>query len=101
MSVTGDFRAVPVHAHVNLLGWVSLAIIGMLYRMYPDLARTRLAKVHFWLHNISLPVAMIALFFFRRGESELKPLVGGCMIVLIIGFVCFTANLFRRLPRAA
>lgn len=99
MAATGDFRAVAVHAHVNLLGWVTLAIIGILYRIFPDLSRTPLAKAQFWLHNIGLPIAMVALFFFRRGHEELKPVLGAGMLAMIAGFICLTINLVKRLPR--
>jgi cbb3-type cytochrome oxidase subunit 1 len=42
---------VPVHAHVLLLGWASLALAGVVYHLYPAAAGTRLARWHFWLHN--------------------------------------------------
>jgi hypothetical protein len=38
MGVAHDFHLVPVHAHLNLLGWTSLALMGLSYRAYPELA---------------------------------------------------------------
>ena len=35
MGVVHDFRLGPVHAHLNLLGWASLALFGLTYRAYP------------------------------------------------------------------
>ena len=32
MGIRGDFTLVPVHAHINLLGWVSLALYGLYHR---------------------------------------------------------------------
>ena len=43
MGITHDFRFMPVHAHLNLLGWASQALFGLVYRAYPSLARARLA----------------------------------------------------------
>jgi len=32
MGITHDFHLAPVHAHLNLLGWASLALMGLTYR---------------------------------------------------------------------
>jgi len=47
MGAREDFQLVPVHAHLNLAGWASLALFGLTYRAYPDLAATNLARYHF------------------------------------------------------
>jgi cbb3-type cytochrome oxidase subunit 1 len=49
MGVNEDFQLVAVHTHVNLVGWVSLALFAVVYRLYPALAVSRLARIHFWL----------------------------------------------------
>lgn len=43
MGMTHDFQLAPVHAHVNLLGWTSLALMGLTYRAWPELCRARTA----------------------------------------------------------
>lgn len=59
MGMQHDFSMAPVHAHLNLLGWASLALFGLSYRAYPALARSPLAAVHFAL---STPSAMLFPF---------------------------------------
>lgn len=56
MGVNKDFTLAPVHAHLNLLGWASLALFGLTYSAYPEIGRTRLAAVHFAL---AAPSAML------------------------------------------
>jgi hypothetical protein len=56
MGIRQDFLLAPAHAHFNLAGWASLALFGLVYRAYPELAERKLAKVHFWL---SAPAAAI------------------------------------------
>lgn len=46
MGVTHDYSLTPVHAHINLLGWVSLALFGLAYRSYPELGRSWTATLH-------------------------------------------------------
>lgn len=38
MGVSGNHTQFPTHAHINLLGWVSLALIGLIYRQFPHIA---------------------------------------------------------------
>ncbi|MGH6951845.1 MAG: hypothetical protein ACREH4_13310 [Vitreimonas sp.] len=59
MGVAHDFTFAPVHAHLNLLGWVTLAAYGLMHRAYPGLAASRLARAQCAL-AIASSVAMPA-----------------------------------------
>ena len=97
MGIIHDFRFTSLHAHVNLLGWVSTALFGVIYSIYPFAANTRLAKTHFWLHNIGLPIMMIGLL----GEILEVPAALPVMIVgslaVVIGTILFAINTFKTL----
>jgi hypothetical protein len=43
MGIAHDFTFAPVHAHLNLLGWTSLALMGLTFRAYPELGQNRVA----------------------------------------------------------
>ncbi len=49
MGVKHDFSLAPVHAHINLVGWASLSLFGIVYKLYPQMAKSRLAALHFIL----------------------------------------------------
>jgi cbb3-type cytochrome oxidase subunit 1 len=54
------------HGHINLLGWVEMAIFASLYFVVPTVSRRqiyslRLVKVHFWMHNFGL-IGMVTFF---------------------------------------
>lgn len=100
MGMTGRFTLMPVHAHVNLLGWASLALVGVVYQLYPDAGRTRLAKVHFWLHNLGLPPLMIALALMLSGNAALEPVVGILSLVVGCGIFMFVINVWLTLKSA-
>jgi uncharacterized protein YhhL (DUF1145 family) len=38
MAVSGDHSTMPAHAHLILLGWVSLFLFGIFYHLHPRLA---------------------------------------------------------------
>ncbi len=89
MSATHVFKLATVHVHVNLLGWMSLAIIGLIYVRFPKLEKTVAAKVHFWLHNIGLPIMMIGIACAILGVSPIFfPIAtaGGALTVLGVFF---------------
>jgi hypothetical protein len=46
MAASGDHSAMPAHAHLNLLGWVSLFLFGIFYHLHPAVDRSRAAIVH-------------------------------------------------------
>jgi cbb3-type cytochrome oxidase subunit 1 len=97
MGISQDFSLIPVHAHVLLLGWLTLAMAGVLYRAYPAAAGTRLAAAHFWLHNLGLPVFMAALALMVTGKAALEPVIAAGASAVLLGLVCLAINLWRRL----
>jgi cbb3-type cytochrome oxidase subunit 1 len=57
---------VRAHTHINLLGWVEMAIFAAVYYVVPRLINRpiyslKLVKVHFWIHNFGL-IGMVAFF---------------------------------------
>lgn len=54
MGIAHDFQFAPVHAHINLLGWTSLALMGLTFRAWPELVASRLwASLQFGLSAAS------------------------------------------------
>ena len=92
MGATHDFTLRPVHAHVNLLGWVSMALFGGIYLLLPQLANTRLARIHFWLYNAAVPVACVALIFVVTGHDAFGPVAGISSAFIGIAVLAFAAN---------
>ena len=56
MAIRHDFTLAPVHAHINLVGWASLSLFGIVYKLYPEMAKSRLAAAHFML---AAPAALL------------------------------------------
>ncbi|KPK04427.1 MAG: cytochrome c oxidase [Betaproteobacteria bacterium SG8_39] len=99
MAGSHDFTFRPVHAHLNLLGWASMALFGLWYRSAPAAGETRLAKAHFWMHNIALPIQMITLAMFYSGNTAVEPVLALASVVIGVGFVCFAINLWKHTGR--
>ncbi len=100
MGITENFTLAPVHAHLVLLGWASLALAGIIYHLYPAAGTTKLAQVHFWTHNLALPVFMGSLGFLLRGAAGAGPVVGISATVVLAGLFVFATNVLLNVKAA-
>ena len=98
MGATQNFQYAPVHAHLNLVGWASLAIFGLTYRAYPFLAEGVLAKIHLvtsGLGGLLLPLGIYFVIFRDSGT-----LVFAASWLVLVGVLIFLVQL-ARVHRAA
>lgn len=101
MGATHAFQYAPVHAHVNLLGWVTMALAGLIYERYPRAGGSKLGIAHFWLHNLVLPPLMLVLFALYAGHTSLEPVAGALGGAMGLVIVLFAVNLFLNMKKAA
>lgn len=99
MGASHNFTLRPVHAHINLLGWTTMALAGLTYSLFPATGQSRLARVHFWLANLSMPVMAISLALLLTGTPQIAPLLSASEVVALLGIVCFAVNLFLNLDQ--
>jgi hypothetical protein len=95
MGAREDFQLVPVHAHLNLAGWASLALFGLTYRAYPQLQANRVAGLHFIVSataSILLPIGIG--FAVLRNSPGLAILAS---ILWLLGVLLYLSQLFRLL----
>jgi hypothetical protein len=98
MGISGKFTLQPVHAHVLLAGWLSLAMVGVIYKLYPAVADTKLATAHFWLHNVGLPIFMGGLAaMLSTGDQDLVRVVASGASLVLLGFYCLAVNVWLHL----
>lgn len=98
MGASKDFTLRPVHAHVNLLGWTTLAISGLIYTVFPQTGATKLARVHFWLLNLALPLMMGSLaYVLLTGDMKILPALVISEISAAVAILAMTANIFLNL----
>ncbi len=97
MGATENFTLRPVHAHVNLLGWATMALAGLIYTVFPQAGQSRWAKIHFWLLNISMPVMMCSLTVLLLGNKAIVPVLALSEIVAAISVLAFAINIFTNL----
>lgn len=95
----------PAHAHMVLLGFVTMMIAGVAYHVIPRftmaaLHSPSLARLHLWVANLGL-ATMIAGFLLRVAHPRLGlPALALGGIASAIGTWFFAWNLWRTLDRA-
>ena len=98
MGASQNFTLRPIHAHVNLLGWATLAISGLIYTVFPQTGTTRLARIHFWLLNLALPLMMGSLaYVLLTGDVKVLPALIISEISAAVSILAMTANIFLNL----
>ncbi len=100
MGMSQQFTLAPVHAHLLLLGWASMALAGLIYHWYPAAGATLLARIHFWVHNLALPVFMVSLGFLLTGTQAAMPFVAGAATFMLVGLALFAANVIMNVKAA-
>ena len=100
MAGSNDHSMAPVHAHLNLLGWVSLALFGLFYRVVPAATATMLAKLHFWIYVPAHFVQMVLLAMFFRGVTAVEPALGAVSMLVGVAVVLFALVVWRNTPAA-
>jgi len=94
MGITGNFALTSTHTHGLLLGWVTMALTGLAYLLMPGCGRGRLAGIHFWGHNLGLPVMLAGLAFEVYGAPWAAKAIAVGSIVVLLSLVSFCVNLF-------
>jgi len=61
MGANQDFVLRPVHAHINLLGFASMMLFGLFYRVFPAAGRGWLPMAHFALSVLGFLILMPSL----------------------------------------
>jgi drug/metabolite transporter (DMT)-like permease len=101
MAISDDHTTMPAHAHLNLLGWVSLFLFGIFYHLHPTLDSQRSALVQVWTWIIATVVLAIGVAMVHTGRRLGDPIAAVASIVLLLDMVLFGWLVFRREPTAA
>ena len=90
-----DFTLAPVHAHINLLGWVTMFLAGLYYNAYPERAGMP-ARIHLALTVIGLLIMAPGLAGLKLGYvSWGGPMSGIGSIVVFAAMIVFAVIVFR------
>ncbi len=90
MSATANHDMAPAHAHLNLIGWVTMGLFGLYYHVVPAAAEKMLAKIHFVvaLAGVVIIVPGIVMALTQQGEALAK--IGSILTMVSMLIFVFT-----------
>ncbi|MEF2966769.1 cytochrome-c oxidase [Paenibacillus sp. M1] len=92
MSMAHDYTLASVHVHVNLLGWASFALAGIIYWLFPKAGASLLGKIQFWTYTIGLPIMMIGLAFVLEGKASFEAIIPIGATLVVVSVILFAIN---------
>jgi hypothetical protein len=96
MGATMDFSLAPAHAHLNLIGWVTMALYGTFYALARE-ASQLLARITFWLNNVGICIMFPSLAMvlkFGDQSSFILPLIISEFLALG-AMLCFAISVWQ------
>lgn len=93
MSASHDHGLSPAHGHLNLIGWVTMALFGLYYHMVPAAAESRLATLHFALATIGVWLIVPGIALAIRGTTEILAVLGS--FATLASMLLFLVIVFR------
>lgn len=93
MAGSGDHSNLAAHAHLNLLGWVGLALYGTYYRLI-GLTRSMIASIQVGCAIVGSVIMGIGIAIAHQGGTEAIAIIGS-LLTLAAGAL-FAAITFQR-----
>jgi hypothetical protein len=101
MAISENHAAMPAHAHLNLLGWVSLFLFGIFYRLHPSLDATKVALAQVWVWIIGTIVMAVGVGLISTGTTSAEPIAAVGSLIVLADMLLFAWLVYRGESTAA
>ena len=96
MAISHDHSAMPAHAHLNLLGWVSLFLFGVFYHLHPVIDRSRAALVQVAVWIVGTVILTFGVGLLHTGHDIGQPFAAGGSFIFLASMLQFGWLVVRR-----
>jgi hypothetical protein len=83
MGMAADTKLLTVHVAMMLSGFVTLALYGVLFRLWPAMKKSPLALAQFWISAVGVAVLIVGSYFLVTSGSI--PLAAIGSLAMIVG----------------
>jgi hypothetical protein len=94
-AISVDHATLPAHAHLNLLGLVSLFLFGIYYRLHPSLEGGKSASVQVWAWIVGTIILTIGVALVHTGHAIGDPIAAVGSIIVLLDMLLFGWLVFR------
>ena len=100
MGASNDFRLAAAHAHINLVGWVTMALYGTFYALTAQTMSERMAWINFLVSAAGALVQIPALIMFLlTSDKGIIPVMVIGEALTVLGAAIFLISVLRELFR--
>jgi hypothetical protein len=93
MGIRQDFTLAPAHAHLNLIGFVLMFLVGIYYRVVPVAGAGGLAKIQAGLHITGAIVFPLGIVQVLLGGTGVFTIIGS--LIVLAAMALFAWIVFR------
>ena len=96
MGIRQDFVLMPAHAHLNLLGFVTMFLSALYYRVAPEAAASGLARYQAIVSlagAVVFPIGIACVLL--GGHDRFEPVVVAGALTVLLGMALFAVIVFR------
>ncbi len=87
MGITANNQLLVVHVAMLMSGFVALAIYGVIYRLWPGLKTSPVAKAQFWIAVVAVLGQVIGAYqFATTGGTEIA-IIASSSVLSILGAI--------------
>jgi len=98
-----DYSLVPSHAHILVVGWLTLFAYGIFYYVFKEISMKKTAKLHAWSSLIGGGLMPISMLIYYKNETTFTTVAfivsASVLLLAIILFavlVLFDKKIFSR-----
>lgn len=101
MGASQNFSLATVHAHLNLVGWVTMALYGTFYALTRGTMSVPMAWINYVLSlaGVAIMLPSLALFLANGNDPKYVPFMTTGEILTFLGMATFAISVFRELFR--
>src|SRR5581483_10501276 len=96
MAISENHAAMPAHAHLNLLGWVSLFLFGIFYQLHPSIDRSRVAVAQVAIWIVATIVMVTGIWLIHSGREIGEPIAAVGSLAVFADMLVFGWLVARR-----
>jgi hypothetical protein len=98
MGAARDYTLAPVHNHLNTIGFVTMALMGVFYHLTPRAAASVPAKVHFGLATLGVWTIVPGIAQMELGKGEVLAGIGAVLTAAgaAVFLIKLAMNAFRQ-----
>lgn len=101
MGEKENFTLAPVHAHLNLVGFVLPFLFGFFYRSFPAVAGGLWPRIHLVLSILGVLMMIPSLAFLLLGDKTYVPFLIAGELATGLGMLIFAVQVYRGTGKAA